>query len=152
MRTLTITLLTAGLLWATAPAAVAETRGSFDQVVADAQTIRTEALDVKRLLKDKSADPTAVAQRVATLEAHAKSLKTALAYLQGDQTLTPSQRAAVDKAMAATEPMIVILNNKLSLLADAEKAAKQRGLLRDKADGIAKRAQMVERQITAVIG
>lgn len=152
MRTLTLTLLTAGLLWATPPAAIADTRGSFDQVVADAQKIRTEALDVKRLLKDKAADPTAVAQRVAMLEEHAKSLKAALASLQGDQTLTPSQRAAVDRAMGATEPMIVLLNNKLSLLADADKAAKQRTLLRGKADGIAKRAQMVERQITAVIG
>lgn len=152
MRTLTLTLLTAGLLWATPPAAFADARGSFDQAVADAQKIRTEALDVKRLLKDKSSDPTAVAERMATLEAHATSLKAALVSLQGDQTLTPSQRAAVDKAMAATEPMIVILNNKLSLLADADKAAKQRTLLRGKADGIAKRAQMVERQIAAVIG
>lgn len=152
MRTATMTLLTAGLLWAFAPAALAASGGSFDQVVADAQTIRSEALAVKRLLKDKQADPAVIAQRMSTLEGRAKSLETGLGRLHADQTLTPAQRAAVDRARAATETMAVILTNKLALLADADTAARQRGLLRGKADGIARRAQIVERQITAVTG
>jgi len=50
-------------------------------------------------------------------------------------------------ARAATDTLLVLLSNKATMLADTDGATRQRSLLRAKADGIAKRAGIIEKQM-----
>jgi hypothetical protein len=150
MRTLAVTSLTAVALLAAAPPSVAASP-SIDQIVADAQKVRIEAREVKALLKDRAADPVVVQQRLTVIEAHAQSLKSAIAAMRAsDTSLTSTQVAALERAQAAAETLLVLLDNKSTMVADAAEFQRKRGLLRAKADGIAQRAEIVEKQMAVL--
>lgn len=151
MHTVLFNAIAAAVVLATAPA-VAAASPSIDQIVAEAQTVRAEAREVKQLLKDRHADPAMVQQRLQVIETHARSLQSAIATVRESTTaLTSTQVAALERAQAAAETLLVLLTNKSTMVADATAFQRQRGLLRAKADGIAQRAQIVERQM-AVLG
>lgn len=153
MRFMMLSVLAATLAAAPAPAAAADARPAFDQIIADAQRVRQEAQDVKQLLRSRDADQAVVLQRVSVLETHAQALKTSLATLNpADAGLNATQMAAVERARAATETLLILLQNKTALLADAEPLDRQRSLLRAKAQGIVARARMVEEQMARARG
>ena len=60
---------------------------------------------------------------------------------------TPAQAAALERARAATGAMLALITNKARILADVDTAPANRRLLRDKADGVARRAALVESQM-----
>lgn len=152
MRFMMLSVLAATLAAAPAPAA-AESRSAFDQIIADAQRVRQEALDVKQLLRSRDADQAVVLQRVSVLETHAQALKASISGLNAAEAgLTSTQLAAVERARAATDTLLILLQNKTAMLADADKMERQRGLLRAKADGIVARAKMVEQQMARARG
>lgn len=152
MRFMMLTVLAATLAAAPAPAA-AESRSAFDQIIADAQRVRQEAQDVKQLLRSRDADQAVVLQRVSVLETHAQALKASIGSLNAaDAGLNSTQLAAVERARAATDTLLVLLQNKTAMLADAEQMARQRSLLRAKAEGIVARARMVEQQMARARG
>ena len=151
MQNLMMTGLALIAMLSAAPAAAAatDTRATVDQIVSDAQKVRAEALDIKQLLRASQPDLEQVQQRLATLSVHADALKQAMdGFDVAGANLTAAQRAAFDRARAATDTLRVLLANKTTMMADAEAARKNRGLLRAKADGIAKRADIVEQQLT----
>jgi hypothetical protein len=128
--------------------ASAETRATFDQIAADAQRVRVEAQEVRQLLRSGQPDFALVQQRLQTLERHAQALRQSMDGLDASAVETSDRhKAALERARAATETLLVILNNKATMLADTDSAARQRSLLRAKADGIAKRAGIVEKQM-----
>jgi hypothetical protein len=150
MRTSTLTALCAALLVA-APALAASP--AIDQIVADAQKVRENAEDVKLLLKHRAADPATLLQRLGVIDTHARSLKAAIAEVRtSDTSLTSTEVAAVERAHAAAEALLVLLANKTAILADATTLDKQRRLLRDKAGAIAQRALLVEQQMERLRG
>ena len=152
MRFMMLTVLAATLAAAPAPAA-AESRSAFDQIIADAQRVRQEAQDVKQLLRSRDADQAVELQRVSVLETHAQALKASIGSLNAAEAgLTSTQMAAVERARAATDTLLVLLQNKTAMLADAEQMARQRSLLRAKAEGIVARARMVEQQMARARG
>ena len=153
MRFMMLTVLTATLAAVPAPAAAADARPAFDQVIADAQRVRQEAQDVKQLLRSRDADQAVVLQRVSVLEGHAQTLKASISALDtAGAGLTATQMAAVERARGATETLLILLQNKTALLADAAQMDRQRGLLRAKAEGIVARARMVEQHISRARG
>lgn len=143
MRTLMLTALAAAYLtFAPAPAAA----GDYDQILADARAVRTEAEEVRLLLKHKAADQVVLQQRLDVIGQHARSLKDAVHAL--DTTgLSSRQMAALEKARTTAETLLVMLDNKVALLSAPDGLSKQRGLLRAKAEGIATRAGIVEKQL-----
>jgi uncharacterized coiled-coil DUF342 family protein len=149
MRNLMMIGLALTVMLSAAPAAATDTRATVDQIVSDAQKVRAEALDIKQLLRASRPDLEQVQERLATLSTHADALKQAMDGFDVDgANLTAAQRAAFDRARAATDTLRVLLANKTTMIADAEAAMKNRGLLRAKADGIAKRADIVQQQLT----
>ncbi|MBL8136284.1 MAG: hypothetical protein JNL48_06660 [Acidobacteria bacterium] len=152
MRFMMLSILAATLAAIPAPAA-ADARSAFDQVIADAQRVREEAQDVKQLLRSRDAGQAVVLQRVSVLETHALALKASISQLDaGEAGLTSTQLAAVERARAASETLLILLQNKTALLADAGKLERQRGLLRAKAEGIVARARLVEQQMARARG
>lgn len=145
MRHLMMTMgLALGMLVSSASA---NTVATFDQIAAEAQKVRVEAQEVKQLLKAKKPDFALVQQRLDALETHAQALRQSMSAVDAAAAMTPAQTAALERARAATDTLLVMLDNKATMLADAEAATRQRGLLRAKADGIAKRAGIVEKQM-----
>ena len=152
MRFMMLSVLAATLAAAPAPAA-AEFRSAFDQIIADAQRVRQEAQDVKQLLRSRAADQAVVLQRVSVLDTHAQALKASISALEASGAgLNATQMAAVERARGATETLLILLQNKTALLADAAQMDRQRGLLRAKAEGIVARARLVEQQMSRARG
>jgi len=150
MRNLMMTGLALTVMLSSAPAAAAatDTRATVDQIVSDAQKVRAEALDIKQLLRASRPDLEQVQQRLATLTTHADALRQAMDGFDADGAdLTDAQRAALDRARAATGALGALLANKTTMIAGADAATKNRNLLRAKADAIAKRATIVEQQV-----
>jgi hypothetical protein len=142
MRTLMLSALAATVIaFAPAPAAASD----YDQILADARAVRSEAEEVKLLLKHKAAE------RLDVIGQHARSLKDAVDRID-TASFTSKQMAALARARTTAETLLVILNNKAAILATPDGLAKQRGLLKAKADGIAARATTVEKQLQQLRG
>lgn len=152
MRYLLVSCVTLGVTLSAASGAVANT-AALDQLATQAQSVRREAEDVRRLLADRKTDLVVVMQRVAMLESHAQALKDAMAAASpSDTTQALAEQASWQRARAATDTLLIMLANKSQLLADAERARRERGLLRAKAAGIAQRAALVEAHVARVRG
>ena len=78
---------------------------------------------------------------------------TALAAIDpGDAALDSAQVAALERARVSADTLAALLQNKVSIAADATKLQKDRKLLMAKADGIAERALRVEQQMERLRG
>jgi hypothetical protein len=126
---------------------------SVDQVTSQAREVRAEARAIKALLQMKQPDFSVIRQRLDGLDAQGRALGATLTALEADGTsLTPAQRVAVQQSKLAVDAMQVILANKSTLLADETQARKHRNLLRAKAEAVAKRAEMVDRNFSKARG
>jgi hypothetical protein len=137
----------------TAPVAAASADPAFDRVIADARNVRLEAAEVKQLLGNRAAHQAVVLQRLSVLAMHAAALDANLDAI--DPTVTPltlAEGAALERARAATDTLLVLLENKTALIEDFDRMQRQRGLLRAKADAIVARARIVEQQIGLLLG
>lgn len=155
MTTQRLTAFALGVLLAAAPLAAfgADTTTTLEQIVTDAGRVRSEAQEMRQLLRAKAPDFALVQQRLTTLDSHATALKRSLdAFEASGEAMTPMQRAAFDRARAATDTLHVLLSHKTTMLADTAVAMRNRGLLRAQADGIARRADMVQQHILRVRG
>ncbi len=149
MRTLMLSAFAAAFFtFAPAPAAACET---YDQILADARAVRTEAEEVKLLLKHKAAGQVVLQQRLDVIGQHARALKVAVDRVD-TTAFTSRQMAAVERVRVTAETILVMLDNKSTMLAGPDGLTKQRGLLRAKADAIAARATIVEKQLQQLRG
>jgi hypothetical protein len=141
------------LVTLTLASAVSASASSVDQVTTQAREVRAEARAIKALLQMKQPDFSVIRHRLDGLDAQGKALGETLAALDADgSSLTPAQRAAVQQSKLAVDAMKVILANKSTLLADEAQALKNRSLLRAKAEAVAKRAEMVDRNFSKARG
>lgn len=137
----------------TLASAVSASASSVDQITTQAREVRAEARTIKALLQLKQPDFSVIRQRLDGLDAQGKALGETLAALDADgASLTPAQRAAVQQSKLAVDAMKVILANKSTLLADEAQALKNRSLLRAKAEAVAKRAEMIDRNFSKARG
>jgi len=137
----------------TLASAVSASASSVDQITTQAREVRAEARTIKALLQLKQPDFSVIRQRLDGLDAQGKALGEMLAALDADgASLTPAQRAAVQQSKLAVDAMKVILANKSTLLADEAQALKNRSLLRAKAEAVAKRAEMIDRNFSKARG
>jgi hypothetical protein len=150
MRYLLVSCLTAGVTLAGTTVATANSNDALDRIAASAQHVRQEAEGVRRLLGDRKTDMQTVSQRVAALESHARSLKDAVDSAEADGVT--ADQATWERTRAATASLLALLSNKSRLLADADRARQERGLLKAKAEAIAIRASMVEQDVSRLRG
>lgn len=115
-----------------------------DQVVAEAKKAQIEAREISDLLKDKRSDTARIASKLAYLSQHAAKVNELIASLDvASLQLTPAQMSEFERMKQASQILNIFVENKRNLL-DAGKLQTHRGLLRAKADGIAKRAEFVQ--------
>ncbi|MGE0460857.1 MAG: hypothetical protein AB7Q16_05770 [Vicinamibacterales bacterium] len=149
--TVMTTAFVLGIALAAAPAPAADLGPAIEQVAAHAARVSADAREIRQLLRGGRPDFALVRERVATLEAQAGSLRDAIAAVDAARAdLTSTQVAALDRARRASDTLLVLLANKAPMLQDAETVKKNRRLLRAKAEGIAKRADIVRQQIGQV--
>lgn len=151
MNTTRFTSLLMGALLAAAATlgASPDLQGRLDQISADAGKARAEALEIKTLLKAKAPDMAQVQQKLDTLRTHVDQLKVTTDALDPAQyQLTTAQAAELDKVRKTAEVLQVFVQNKADMLADGA----DRSLLRAKADGVARRAAVVEQSVARLRG
>lgn len=149
MKTLMMSATCALSLVLTLPASArADEPTAVDHLVAAAQIVRVDALEVRQMLGERDASLIAVLQQVDVLNARATALMSAMTGpAMTAATLTPVQTDALERARAATGAMLALITNKAVILSDVDSAPAKRRLLRDKADGVARRAALIEQQM-----
>jgi len=154
MRPLTLTALTIAALALGLPrSAAADPRAPLDDVLASAADVRIEAMELTQVLRDRRPNMLVVLQRLSVLQERARTLQENMATVDVETiSLVPADRVSLQRARAASDALMVLLQNKAALLADPERAARERRLIRAKAEGIAKRAEVVADQVARVRG
>ena len=128
----------------TVPAFANTNPSHLDQLVADAKQTQLEAREIGVLLKAKSPDFELVRSRMQTRIQHASKLNDSVAEFEAaNATLTPRQQAEFDRIKSAAAVLKIFAENKHGILAGSD-VREQRSLLRAKAEGIAKRAELVQ--------
>ena len=115
-----------------------------DRLVADAKKPQMEAREIGVLLKAKNPDFAAVNANMAELTAHVSQLTESVTQFESVQSsFHAKQQAEFERIKSAVAVLKIFLDNKSEILAGSG-ALEQRNLLRAKADGIAKRAELVQ--------
>ena len=117
----------------------------LNQIVAEAKSTQAEAREISTLLKSKTPDLERVKSRMETLTSHAAALAEHITALESHaDELSPSQRQELARMKNISALLHVFIEQKQKGLEQAE-AFRNRSLLRAQADGIALRANMLER-------
>ncbi len=113
-------------------------------IVTHAQAVRQEAEQLSTQLKAKQTNRESLEKGMAALEERIGKLKELVASTEsaGPQ-LTPAQKEAWEKMKMKVDLLSVFANNKKEMMASGD-IAKNRSFLKAHADGIAKRAAMLE--------
>lgn len=115
-----------------------------DQVVAEAKKAQLEAREISDLLKNKRSDTTRIASKLEYLSQHAAKVNELIASIDpASLQLTTAQMSEFERMKQASQILKIFVENKQQLLSSG-KVQTHRGLLRAKADGIAKRAEFVQ--------
>jgi hypothetical protein len=148
MRHLTLVVTTLMFTLTAAPPACADEPTAIDQLVAAAQIVHADAVEVREMLGTRGVNLVAVLQQVEVLHARAGVLIAAMAAPGvAEAVRTPAQAAALERARVTAGIMQVLIVSKTRLLADVDEAPANRQRLRDKAAGVAGRAALVDAQM-----
>lgn len=147
------------LVFAAAPSTWADAPTAVDHLVAAAQIVRVDAEAVQDALTDVDANLMVVQQRVQVLNARTAALmQVMVGPVVASASLSPTQAQALERARTAAGIMLALITDKAAVLADtasaadASTASARRELLRDKADGLARSAASIERDIARARG
>jgi hypothetical protein len=140
-----LALFVAGsMLTATAWANTFNMSTTLTDVSAHAQKVQRTAEEMSTLLKSKAVDRTVLEQRMEAVHQDVSRLKDLVATIEGSGLeLTPAQQLNWQKLKTKVELLQVFANNKKDLLERGD-LQKSRSFLRAHADGIAKRAAMLQ--------
>jgi hypothetical protein len=153
MRYLHVTAIAVAAFTLSHSRAVADPRAPLDDVLATAAQVRVAALEMTQLLEHGRPDMPVVLQQLSILQERARVLREAMATIDVEtMSLIPADRVSLQRARAAGDALGALLQNKAALLADPVRAERNRRLIRAKAEGIAKRAELVEDQVSRVRG
>jgi len=148
MRHPTLTAVALLCMLAQAPSARADQPTAIDHLVAAAQIVHADAVEVRQMPGTRGVDLVAVLQQVDVLRARASALSAAIAAPGVAEAMrTPAQAAALERARMAAGIMEALIASKARLLADVDAAPAHRQTLRDKAAGVAGRAALVDAQM-----
>lgn len=138
-------LSAAAFVMAVAPAFATDHRTAsshLDEIVTSAKKTQLEAREISNLLKVKTPDYDRVRTKMQLLTEHAADVNRLVAELEASNpSLSSSQQAEFNRLKEIAKLVDVFVTNKNNLLASSDL---NRKLLRAKADGIAKRAEMVQ--------
>jgi DNA repair ATPase RecN len=116
---------------------------ALDEIAAHASKVRATASEAFQLLKNRNADFAKVKELTAALDQDAEALKAKVAEFEAANTsLTEREQRELEKLRSVALVMNVFVDNKLEIL-KSDDLQRQRILLRAKADGIVKRADMI---------
>jgi DNA repair ATPase RecN len=116
---------------------------ALDEIVSHASKVRTTASEAFQHLKNRNADYTKVKELVATLDRDAEALKAKVAEFEAANANLPERDLReLEKLRSVATIVNVFVDNKLEILKSND-LDRQRVLLRAKADGIVKRADMI---------
>lgn len=117
------------------------TASQLDQIAAVAKQTQSEAREAATLLRAKNPDYERVNGMMETLRGHSAEVNRLIAEFEGaNHSMTSSQRAEFDRLKELAQLLDIFVTNKSNMLTASKR---DRNLLRAKADGIAKRAEMV---------
>lgn len=126
---------------------------TLEQIGSNADRVRIEAQGIHQLLRAKAPDFADVTLRMSTLQTHADALKQSLTVFDvAGARFTDAQGTAFVRAGSTTETLLVLLTNKSRMLADTAGHSRNRISLRAQAEGIVKRAEMVQQAIAKIRG
>ena len=113
-------------------------------VTTHAQKLQRTAEEMKTMLKSKAVDRAVLEQRMDAVHQDVAKLKDLVASVEATgMQFTPAQQIAWDKLKTKVQLLEVFANNKKNLLESGD-VNKSRTFLRAHADGIAKRAAMLQ--------
>lgn len=113
---------------------------NLESITESANKTQAEAREIAAMLKVKKPDFDAVKNRMATLESHSDELTKMIE--EAEPTL--GSQAEFAKVRELAKIVAVFVDNKKAML-ESDDRAKNRELLRAKADGIAQRAELIRR-------
>lgn len=116
---------------------------AIDEIVSHASKVRTTASEAAQHLKNRNADFAKVKDLVSTLDQDAEALKAKVAEFEAANTNLPERDLReLERLRSVATILNVFVDNKLEIL-KSDDLNRQRTLLRAKADGIVKRADMI---------
>lgn len=135
-------------LFAASPAH-ADAPSPLDRAAAAAQILRVDALEVRQLLGDRDVNLVAVLQRVEVLRMRADALRDGVAGLRAapEPGRTVETTRTLGEVDLIAQTLAALIDRKVALLVDLDEAATRRRQLRDKADGVHKRAALIDERI-----
>ena len=114
----------------------------LDQIVAAAKTIQTDAQDVSALLRAKTPNFDRIGEKMQVMSQHSTELNRLIENLDSaNLDMTATQRAEFNRMKELAQLVNIFVANKSDMLSAQRR---ERGVLRAKADGIAKRANLLQ--------
>ncbi len=125
--------------------------GALGEIANHARSLRTEAQTMSQQLKNKQVDKQLLEQKLATVEENVAKLRELIASVEASNPeLTPSQKQSWELVKTKVELLNIFTNHKKDLVGK-EDIQKKRSLLRAHAEGIAKRAAMLEQTAAKIL-
>jgi len=112
-----------------------------DRILFEARSVEHQAEQLSMSLKSRKADLGKATEMTAQLKDRVNAVKQLVEEME--PSVAPAHREVYDSIVLKTKLLEIFVTNKEELLASGE-ASKKRSLIRAKADGIAKRAEMLQ--------
>lgn len=130
--------------------AAANNNAMVGDIASHAQRVQADAQSVSSSLKAKSFDRQAVIEKSAAIEENIEKLKElAAAFEASNPSLSASQQKSWEMVKTKIELLHIFSNQKKTLL-DSGDLAKNRSWVRAHADGIAKRAALLQKTVNSL--
>lgn len=125
--------------------------GALGEITNHARSLRAEAQTMSQQLKNKQVDKQLLEQKLATVEESVAKLRELVASVEASNPeLTPSQKQNWELVKTKVELLNIFTGHKKDLVGNDD-IQKKRSLLRAHADGIAKRAAMLEQTAAKIL-
>lgn len=125
--------------------------GALSEITNHARSLRMEAQTMSQQLKNKQVDKQLLEQKLATVEENVAKLRELIASVEASNPeLTPSQKQSWELVKTKVELLNIFTSHKKDLVGK-EDIQKKRSLLRAHAEGIAKRAAMLEQTAAKIL-
>lgn len=148
LSVLTLALGTSMLFGADVNAGASTPKNTAEKLLTESRAARQTATQLADQLKRKNADLSKVSEHVASVEQNAAKINGLLAELENSgASFNSRQRETLDHTKKLAELMNVFLDVKKSMVADGASAA-EREMIRSQALGVAKRAELIEKNVS----
>ncbi|HBY63551.1 MAG TPA: hypothetical protein DEH78_27315 [Solibacterales bacterium] len=119
-------------------------------LISEAKKVQLEAQDISKELRVRQFDLNKVKEMMTSLTAHVEAVNKMVAELQPmEQSMTGQQQAKFNLIKTKAELLTIFATNKQGMLL-GDQPEKSRSVLRAKAEGIAKRSEMLQKSAMAL--